>query len=318
MSLGKLGKPSALTDHYIRLLELNSSTCSEEISFRRHTVDLRQSPHFKALSYAWGSADGLQTILVEERLVEIGRNLFDFLQFFRRRDDRSLLWIDQLCIDQENVAEKGHQVGMMDQIYALADETFVWLGADPDEGLAVKVVDRLGEPRQLVGDVFEVCAELTLAEVDAFSAFMQAAYWGRHWVAQEVLLSEKAILLYGTNELSWKKLAHMSRFCHLKHPRNPFSEGKWNLLMLKNQFDHRTPASVFVNAIEFAARSDCVDPRDKVFGIQGILTTEYRVPVDYTQSVLDLYLNAVEKWYNVERRRNRGPCQSSLIVSSLP
>jgi hypothetical protein len=41
-----------------------------------------------------------------------------------------MLWIDQLCIDQENNDEKGPQIQLMGDIYRTACEVVIWLGED--------------------------------------------------------------------------------------------------------------------------------------------------------------------------------------------
>ena len=47
------------------------------------------------------------------------------------------LWIDALCIDQNNKDERGHQILRMKDIYSKAFRTIAWLGPD-DEGYAEK------------------------------------------------------------------------------------------------------------------------------------------------------------------------------------
>jgi Heterokaryon incompatibility protein (HET) len=49
------------------------------------------------------------------------------------------IWIDALCIDQQNNSERNHQVRVMGKIYEMAIEVLVWLGcsADNPDGPAV-------------------------------------------------------------------------------------------------------------------------------------------------------------------------------------
>jgi hypothetical protein len=48
--------------------------------------------------------------------------------------------------------------------------------------------------------------------------------------------------------------------------------------------------------ISFAQGSHCKDLRDKVYGMQAILPTKWRVPVDLGLPVMDVYFAAVELW----------------------
>jgi hypothetical protein len=67
-------------------------------------------------------------------VVEIGENLFDALAEYQKLlksqsiDDKVLLWVDALCINQKDRAERSAQVSIMDQIYEAATNVIVWLG----------------------------------------------------------------------------------------------------------------------------------------------------------------------------------------------
>ena len=58
----------------------------------------------------------------------ITRNLFDALHHLRNPTAPRILWVDMLSINQGNVNERGHQVGMMRMIYSKASLVAVWLG----------------------------------------------------------------------------------------------------------------------------------------------------------------------------------------------
>jgi hypothetical protein len=38
-------------------------------------------------------------------------------------------WIDAICIDQSNPAEKAHQIAAMPRLYSQAQQVLCWLGA---------------------------------------------------------------------------------------------------------------------------------------------------------------------------------------------
>lgn len=50
------------------------------------------------------------------------------MRALRKTDETVTLWIDSICIDQSNLAEKSMQVALMGQIYSLASSVMVWLG----------------------------------------------------------------------------------------------------------------------------------------------------------------------------------------------
>jgi hypothetical protein len=83
---------------------------------------------FEALSYAWGSEENPRSIWVDDCNFLVGANLYSALLHLQDDFIERILWVDALCINQENKAEKGRQVQSMAKIYAKASRVIVWLG----------------------------------------------------------------------------------------------------------------------------------------------------------------------------------------------
>ena len=101
-------------------------------------LDSKTAHVFDALSYVWGSGDTPYTILIDNREYRVGANLHAALLHLRDGFVDRVLWIDAICIDQTNMAEKGQQVHAMAKIYAKAGRVIVWLGeevANSDQAL---------------------------------------------------------------------------------------------------------------------------------------------------------------------------------------
>ncbi|KAM7191362.1 Heterokaryon incompatibility protein (HET) domain containing protein, partial [Rhypophila sp. PSN 637] len=121
--------------HQIRLLELLPNLTGHKSSpliGRITHVDLAAPPPYTALSYCWrdaSSADACARLhLSSTEYLEITENLARALRRARHRQQSCLFWVDQICIDQQNVAEKSSQVALMSQIYSKASRVRVWLG----------------------------------------------------------------------------------------------------------------------------------------------------------------------------------------------
>ena len=69
------------------------------------------------LSYTWRDGPAFRTILINEQSFLICQSLCDFLWRARKKHVSCLLWIDAICVDQANVKERNHQVGLMEDIY---------------------------------------------------------------------------------------------------------------------------------------------------------------------------------------------------------
>lgn len=91
---------------------------------------------FEALSYAWGDAATPRTLHVADgaAAVPITASLASALARTRRPDAPRALWVDAVCINQRDPAEKAAQVGLMDLIYSAAERVIVDLGEDGDGG----------------------------------------------------------------------------------------------------------------------------------------------------------------------------------------
>lgn len=124
-----------------RLLELLPGTQGEEVRGNLAAEKIAASvQQFKALSYAWGSDSKSCSILivppvgthVEPTAVAITESLHTALIHLRDVHQPVRLWIDQICINQDNRVEKGAQVRLMGSIYAQAEQVIVWLGPAAD------------------------------------------------------------------------------------------------------------------------------------------------------------------------------------------
>jgi hypothetical protein len=165
----------------------------------------------------------------------ITANLYEALlklRGFRMSMDASilLLWVDAICINQDDQAERGDQVAIMGEIYAKASVVISWLGHE-DENAKVAI--------KMIYDVLLPVAELWKAEGkgtfaytfndptlfkrlglplvtperwEAFVLFFERQYFHRCWIVQEVSLSGKAVVICGPLFVEWGSITQVSRF----------------------------------------------------------------------------------------------------------
>lgn len=67
-------------------------------------------------------------IYINEKRAGVTCNVFKALKSLRQMDEDIILWIDAICINQNNNEEKGQQVGQMRLVYESAEEVIIWLG----------------------------------------------------------------------------------------------------------------------------------------------------------------------------------------------
>lgn len=157
----RLESPNSIRLLMIEKVELARRT--EESSDPRCWIQhfsLDNAPPYRALSYEWGGMEA-KPIFLNDQKVLVRKNLWQALWHIRpinsgvpnsgenvTAENTTWIWIDALCIDQQNNSERNHQVRVMGKIYEMAVEVLVWLGcsADNSDGAALlRAMKGLGE-----------------------------------------------------------------------------------------------------------------------------------------------------------------------------
>lgn len=158
-------------------------------------------PAYEALSYTWGTVDRPARISINGYSVIVTRNLYDALQYLRHPQETRMLWIDAVCINQEDLVERGKQVERMGDIYQHAAQVVVWLGlATPGTDdlfnymneqhvRFYRVQDDLTEPRRL-----KLCEEL--------ESLLRRPWFTRVWILQEMAFATAALVVCGAKTIS--------------------------------------------------------------------------------------------------------------------
>jgi hypothetical protein len=141
--LRALYKPLPNND-WIRVLIISPAPKGRlPISCRMGTIRIDTGLH-DALSYSWGmNADGdaalSHTILINVHTVAVTQNLFEGLLRIRDELCPIPLWVDAVCINQDDVTERNAQVARMADIYSHAGTVRVWLGEGRTEAEDVEM-----------------------------------------------------------------------------------------------------------------------------------------------------------------------------------
>ncbi|CZR65971.1 uncharacterized protein PAC_15871 [Phialocephala subalpina] len=114
-------QPLEVEKREIRLLRLGPPDGEGIIrSLEMQSFPLNEVPKFYALSYVWGQPDLIMPLPVNGRRIMITQNLFKAIQTTFNRYVDVWLWADGICINQEDLVERGSQVGLMGSIYGEA------------------------------------------------------------------------------------------------------------------------------------------------------------------------------------------------------
>jgi hypothetical protein len=206
------------SDEHIRALkvlqgEYGSPLDCELISFNLAESFRKKTVRYAALSYYWGTDEAHNEIQIrrfpkdsaEADKFFVKSNLFAALQQFRRKDRPVTLWIDAICIDQKNNAEKAHQISKMQEIYNTATNVCIWLGpATPTSDIALLFIK---EVLDLEGFDNLIKDELNLYKWFALAELMRNRWFTRRWVIQEVSMARNATVHCGSQVVHWTDFA---------------------------------------------------------------------------------------------------------------
>ncbi|KAI0536010.1 heterokaryon incompatibility protein-domain-containing protein [Xylaria digitata] len=115
----------------IRLLELSPADFSVlPIHCQLVEKSLDSSLSYKALSYSWKNGDVAPDVAVfcDSKPIYVSVNLHAALRRVRAPSEIVRIWVDAICINQQDDAERAYQVGMMRDIYQNSSEVIIWLG----------------------------------------------------------------------------------------------------------------------------------------------------------------------------------------------
>ncbi|KAF1969334.1 hypothetical protein BU23DRAFT_374876, partial [Bimuria novae-zelandiae CBS 107.79] len=91
-------------------------------------VSLDDDPEYEALSYVWGRDRDSKEIFFDEQACTITVNLDAALRRLLDETEPRVLWVDALCINQNDIVEKNVQVPIMGRVNCGASRVIAWLG----------------------------------------------------------------------------------------------------------------------------------------------------------------------------------------------
>jgi hypothetical protein len=303
-------KPLSSKRH-IRITEIQPGTVGSPISITLREVLLpsgRQQQckeKYQTLSYEWGDSPRNTPLKCDGKMLLITTNLLAALQRLRSPTEVLLLWVDSICINQEDVKERSSQVELMPLIYKSGTRVFMWIGEETERTpLALETMSNLWNLRLLIkqkfeeanpGDDFEeltisswnVLKKLTGGSVDfdnkdmwdSLDDLFSRTYFERTWIIQEVMLSWNATVVCGTHRFPWPELRD-AVLCTRTCPCLPIVLHNQSLSFCQlgalSDLHSGLPASggnsrlVLPNLLHILRSSRCRDPRDQVYALMGM------------------------------------------------
>ncbi|KAF2256141.1 HET-domain-containing protein, partial [Trematosphaeria pertusa] len=268
-------------------------------------------PPYHAVSYTWGVPSYTEDLICDGRILKITPNVESVLRHLQKNKER-YLWIDALCINQRDDAEKARQVARMGGIFGRADKVQVWLGEATEEDEIPTIFEWLKEcvakerfiQKTKEGDRLRKGVILKMEKQRRLVVRLLARPWfHRRWVLQEVALAKDATVRCGPYKTSWSWLTqgisilgpHVYRGAPWSATAVNARRKEYNIVDLLYKFD----------------TSECRDNRDRFFSMYGICKPLESLqpktlrgarrgiqiqPVDYSEYWADTYINTAQQF----------------------
>ncbi|KAK6432049.1 hypothetical protein LTR95_011785 [Oleoguttula sp. CCFEE 5521] len=204
-----------------RYLELECGQRDDPLVVRLIPCLLENAPAFEAISYHWDIHAPAELVHCDGVAANVSGTISSLLYQLRCKNKPRKLWIDELCINQQDVDEVTSQVKQMGSIYATAKGVIIWLGdADGSTSEAYNMIDTLYavlEAAQSPGRPLWEAPLKTLqhhgfpgprdSRWPMFDALLRRRWYSRTWILQEVALNDNVMLQCGQYSCEWVKLA---------------------------------------------------------------------------------------------------------------
>ncbi|KAH8799902.1 heterokaryon incompatibility protein-domain-containing protein [Hyaloscypha sp. PMI_1271] len=326
----KYAAPLPLDGLSFRIAILSPGSLDDILHMTLEVRSLEESDlDYEAISYCWsqGIGDTIEDtwdfeVKCDEVTIKVPRNLGRALRRLRYRDRQRRLWMDSICINQQNVEEKNCQVARMGRIFATATRVVVWLG-EQDENTAsaygtIRLLNKAASilakqdeaviwRRLLTKQVSEVAGlwPVTRNEIQVMADLLQRAWFERAWVYQESVLAREIVVKTGSFEIPGSSIVSMAE-CGRQYgmsyigSKNAFALDRTYAMFLplkgRPDFGCNFWQDLFW-ALRARRGSKTSDPRDIIYSLLGVAAggmLSAFVP-NYDRSWQQLYIFVAKK-----------------------
>jgi hypothetical protein len=300
----------------IRLVVLLPSADFEAaIECRLEYAVLDRCKPYEALSYVWGEPHFTESITLDSQNFMITPRLATALRYLRLPAEERTLWIDAICINQQNLGERHEQVGYMRSIYSSCSSDILWLGPENEahsQGMeAIRKLAVLVSESERIHGSWPLSDRSLQSENETRDVIEKLLYhdcvWKRVWIMQEISCSPKVILNSGHDTLNWSMIETIAQYGGLhytdafhgsySHAVNDASGWGEMFGTAKHVMNQREATakilqggeSTLLDVLARFKHTEATDPRDKIYALLGLVTDSIGVEVDYTKSVAETY-----------------------------
>ncbi|KAI1075687.1 heterokaryon incompatibility protein-domain-containing protein [Whalleya microplaca] len=331
-----------------RLVRLQSSLDDTSAIFSDLVeCNLSTATSYIALSYTWrdpvveeNSPWEFEKIFVNSRQFSVGINLFCALKALR--NTKAYLWVDAICINQQDNHERSIQVALMGEIFSRASKVYAWLGPEVEiSHLAMDFLSHLASSpinNELIVWIRNTTVEPQwLPTWEALMKLLNRSWFKRAWIVQEIALARDVLFICGDKRLTiaeWEKadrllFHHWAKFISGLRHRLPLNARTFDpsrsVLDLRRRLLHgdRIPVLASLQMTRYALATD---PRDHLFSKVAISNNQlaelcppnYDIPPEEVCKVfLEAYIQRKQDLYVICLAGTK-PANYAYLPSWLP
>ncbi|KAH9242293.1 hypothetical protein K456DRAFT_1879274 [Colletotrichum gloeosporioides 23] len=273
-----------ITNRSIRIFTLYPGAPSDGLCGSLETVNIDCSAgDYETISYVWGNSSKTQDMVCNGAEMAITESLHGALTCMRLTYISRRLWVDLICIDQDNSEEKNSQIPLMDVIYPNAGHVLVWLGRDQDEvaGAAFSLITNLAttfadEKKRLKFDQAHSDSLLWSSPWIRTHSAKWLSWFTRVWVIQEIGTKAPATLFWGNARIEWELLCSVCQtltdYHHLRKHVNiqtPKIKYMYRRFIEPDRTSRHANRFSFIYELHRARHLQATDPRDRVYALLG-------------------------------------------------
>ncbi|OSS43607.1 hypothetical protein B5807_11719 [Epicoccum nigrum] len=245
---------------------------------------------FDAVSYTWATEKGDDS---KSKVIQIGCgqsmqvtvNCEHALRQLRDQHTERHLWIDAICINQEDVNERSHQVGIMDQIFSTANCVIMFIPWEASTNFTsgYLFVEQLAPLFRWLHKPSQEIYTKNKKDVErALNVLLRSRYFQRAWVIQEIALAKKLRLRWETYEAE----IFFPIIDQIRQGYEPPPALNWSPGLARH--------SDIISCLQAGFKCKAKDRRDRIFAVLSLMEPSSRslIPVDYTLSVQSVYSHA--------------------------
>jgi hypothetical protein len=276
----------------IRIIHLDSSVDDNApITFKILQSRLSDVKlEYEALSYTWGAQYPKQRAFCRNppSALEVTQNCYSALRRLRNDSVRQI-WIDAICINQEDNDERGAQVRMMDRIYARASQVIVDLGEEtPGCRLLFTELMEADKSKTQTGEYMRPRPSDRI--IEELECLYRRPWFSRIWVVQEVVANSNVTIMCGASQSSWSAL--LSCDYGFKNTRVTVEDPPILRIKRRSLRGYRYLNGLWRILVDTRALF-ASDPRDRVFAVLSLLGSNLDIKdqlVDYNQSTEAIFI----------------------------